>query len=663
MGRDDVARSQLEQATLRVRLAATALGATLLMLAPAVDHPAAAAVLLAYLAVSLALRVFGARLTSSAPDVLGSAFDIVFAAALSVVLPQSPAWAVYAFAIGGAALRQGTIGVAAATAGAVVAYDVVLIARGGSALAADLWPVQVLLAFGLLAAELVWVALRAQRGLVRSRAYSLAQRDCAGADDEQHLLDRIADHAVRSFGARGASIEMERDGSRRTLVSRGDPTSEDGAHGHELLLAPDTFLRVAFTPADVTAGVAALRDLAADVSPLLAAARHSEAQRRERDVGQRVLAAVGRVERETTVASVLAEVALAAEALAGPSGIVRLADGVLLAGDLDAVVAVGVGREVTAPRLVRGVLARSSGLPAETAAVVSVGRGLALVSLGTVRDLTEHDVVSLALLGEVAWSVAARIAQQDSLTATAVELRSRNEELAGQLRDRDDAVASAVHELRNPLAAVRAYGQLMSRHLGAVQRQVMQLDSLIEDLLHVPGGSPPRPLALETVDLSREAAEAAARVRVSLPDSDIRVVADPAAGPFNATIDAIRFAQVLDNVLGNAAKFSPRDQPIDVRIERRDGNVVVAVTDRGDGIAPEDLKRIFDRYTRAARHSGTVPGAGIGLAIAREIVAAHGGRIWAESAGPGRGSTFTIALPAGGPVGTDTPAPEGASTR
>jgi signal transduction histidine kinase len=73
---------------------------------------------------------------------------------------------------------------------------------------------------------------------------------------------------------------------------------------------------------------------------------------------------------------------------------------------------------------------------------------------------------------------------------------------------------------------------------------------------------------------------------------------------------------------------------------------LIAVSDSGDGIAAEDLERIFDRYARGAQHVGALPGAGIGLAISREIVSAHGGRIWAESAGRGQGSTFTIALPA-----------------
>lgn len=109
-------------------------------------------------------------------------------------------------------------------------------------------------------------------------------------------------------------------------------------------------------------------------------------------------------------------------------------------------------------------------------------------------------------------------------------------------------------------------------------------------------------------------------------------------------------------------KFSPSGTPIEVRLEGRSDEVVITVRDRGDGIAAEDLERIFERHARAARHAGRVAGDGLGLAIAREIVLAHGGRMWAESAGPGQGSSFTIALPAAGTAAPRLPAPEGAPT-
>jgi len=236
------------------------------------------------------------------------------------------------------------------------------------------------------------------------------------------------------------------------------------------------------------------------------------------------------------------------------------------------------------------------------------------------------------------------VRERDELGRTVAELRSLTDHLRDELRARDDAMASAVHELRNPLTSVQAYGQLMSRNLHSVQRQVAQLERLIADLLQLPGA---RPFTEEDVDLGHEARDAAQRLRL-LSDREVDVVVDD-EGPHVVRGDAGRLGQVLDNLLGNAAKFSPPDRPIQVSVRRSGDEVVIAVIDHGEGIRGEELSLIFERYYRARDGRG-VPGEGIGLAVSREIVLAHRGRIWAMSAGPGKGSTFFTALPAVAPV-------------
>lgn len=661
--RDHAVLTELEQATLRVRLVATALGATILMLLPGHDQVAAGSVLLGYAAVAVLLRAWGAGVRAAGP--IGIGLDVLFGTALSLLLPFSASWVLYPFAIGIAALRGGVRGLVATTAACIVAYDVVLAVRGSDALAADLWRIQVLLAFAVLAAELVWGAARMAHERRELRTYSLAQRDIAAAAGSEELLERIVDHAVRSFGAAAAWIEPEL-GSGVARHARGpapDP-ADVPAHAMDIELAPDIALHALFDGDGASArGSAALRDLAADARPLLAAARDRARERRERDAEQRVLAAIHRLAREDTAAGALAQVIATAQEIAGVSAIVRAADGVRLVGDLDAEVATTIARDGVPPRLaIPAPTANASGATT-SAAAVSVGPGLVLVSLGTRRPLERTDLAVLDHLGDAAASALERVAERDELVASASELRRRAEELERELRERDDAVASAVHELRNPLTSVQAYGQLMSRNLAAVQRQVGQLDALIGDLLRVPGGAPQRPLAFETTDVAREALEATSRLRISVPGTEVSVSADRRGGPCDARIDAVRFAQVLDNVLRNAAKYSPAGSPIDVRVSRREGDVLVTVADRGDGIAPGELERIFERYSRGSQHEGSPAGAGIGLAIARGIVSAHGGRIWAESDGLGKGSTFTIALPAADAVDRRTPQPEGSTTR
>jgi two-component system phosphate regulon sensor histidine kinase PhoR len=110
--------------------------------------------------------------------------------------------------------------------------------------------------------------------------------------------------------------------------------------------------------------------------------------------------------------------------------------------------------------------------------------------------------------------------------------------------------------------------------------------------------------------------------------------------------DRKQLAEAFDNLFSNAIKFSPKGGQITLRVQNENEAVHVEVTDTGIGIPPDKLPRVFDRFYQV---DGTVRrrfgGAGVGLAVARQIVEAHGGHIWAESEGLGRGSTFHLALP------------------
>jgi signal transduction histidine kinase len=301
-----------------------------------------------------------------------------------------------------------------------------------------------------------------------------------------------------------------------------------------------------------------------------------------------------------------------------------------VAGDLSVEDALALVRDTRPPALVRD------------GAVVFAGPGLALVATGTDRQLTDDDLHALAVLGEIAAAASERIAERDAFVDRAGALERQVGELGEQLRERDDAVASAVHELRTPLTSVHAYAQLTSRNLESVQQQVKQLDRLIADLLRAPGGSRVA-LDLQDVDLLHEAKQAGRRVALV---SGRRVnVSGVGPGPFTVRADRSRVEQVVANLLGNGVKFSPGDEELDVEVERGGHEVVLAVTDHGSGIPGDELVRIFDRHYRGVTQRDSVGGEGIGLAIARDIVVAHGGRIWATSAGPGTGSTFFVALP------------------
>ncbi len=211
------------------------------------------------------------------------------------------------------------------------------------------------------------------------------------------------------------------------------------------------------------------------------------------------------------------------------------------------------------------------------------------------------------------------------------------------LQAKEDLIATMGHELRTPLTSVLGYSRIMERHLGVVNDQVQRLNEIIEgfvDASRANGGVvPARRAILDPADLVHEAA---ARFRGAHEDRDLRVTVAPAPPIMG---DRAWLGQVLDNLLENAAKYSSSDRPVELFAAGRGNEALLSVRDRGSGIPAHELNRIFERSYRAT-DDRTVQGQGLGLSIVHDLVSAHGGRVWAESAGPGRGTTFHVSLPA-----------------
>jgi signal transduction histidine kinase len=297
-------------------------------------------------------------------------------------------------------------------------------------------------------------------------------------------------------------------------------------------------------------------------------------------------------------------------------------------------------RETRPPILFRGKGADGA---EHDVALASAGAGLALVLVSGAAPVTETHLRALDTIGRAAGGCLARIGERDALTSERRELRVVADRLQGELREREDTLASTMHELRTPLTSVTAYGQLIAKNLQSALQQLAQLERLIGDLRH-----DPQALTMSDVDMLIAAREAAQRQRL-LNDVAVAVTAD-GPGPFRVTGDAGRIGQVLDNLLGNAVKFSTKDAHVDIVVRRDNGNVILSVVDDGPGLASADLEHVFERYYRSGKTDPAAPGLGIGLAVSRDIVMAHGGRIWAESDGLGEGATFSLALPVASPA-------------
>jgi PAS domain S-box-containing protein len=223
-------------------------------------------------------------------------------------------------------------------------------------------------------------------------------------------------------------------------------------------------------------------------------------------------------------------------------------------------------------------------------------------------------------------------------------------------RAKDEFLAMLGHELRNPLAPIVTAlhliklrgGAALSNEHAVIERQVQHVIRLVDDLLDVSRMTQGKvELKLETVDLAAVVARAVEIASPLLERRRHRLIIDVPRGELRLSADAFRLAQVIANLLTNAAKYTDPEGRIELRAFRDGNEVVVEVKDNGMGIRPELLAKVFDLFVQGSRSADrTEGGLGIGLTLVRNLVAMHGGTVAAHSDGPGRGSTFTVRLPA-----------------
>jgi signal transduction histidine kinase/putative methionine-R-sulfoxide reductase with GAF domain len=335
------------------------------------------------------------------------------------------------------------------------------------------------------------------------------------------------------------------------------------------------------------------------------------------------------------------------------------------------------------------------------------GRAIGAVSLGYVGEARTFPPEEISLLQSFAAQAAiaiekARLYEETQQRATELEqrvqertceLEAANRQLQAASRHKSEFLATMSHELRTPLNSVMGFSQLLleqiggtlsekhARFLGHVYNSGKHLLDLINDILDlskVEAGKlelHPEPLAVaQTLEDILVIGRALTHKKAQRMEADI----EPDLPPLHA--DPVRFKQILFNLLSNAVKFTPDAGSITLRARRLPGDcrlpiadcrleepgdpnrksqienrqsgewLEIAVADTGVGIRPADLSRLFQGFTQlettqAQRHEGT----GLGLALTKRLVEAHSGCIWAESAGEGKGSTFTVLLPFAGP--------------
>ena len=272
-------------------------------------------------------------------------------------------------------------------------------------------------------------------------------------------------------------------------------------------------------------------------------------------------------------------------------------------------------------------------------------RGQLLGVMSLYRELRGYDSSDVFLAEEIG-----------RRAALAMDNARLHEQVVVGSQARDDMVGIVSHDLRNPVNAVKMLtGVMLDRnrteslppemieYASLIRQAAEQMDELIRDLLdvtQVEAGRLKVELQRENTEellsdalrtLAPVAAEKSLALRLRAAD-DLPAVA----------ADRERIGQALSNLVGNAIKFSPAGSEITVRVTPLEQEVLFAIADHGKGMTPEQLSRAFDRFWQSSRTDRQ--GAGLGLAITKGIVDAHGGRIWAESS-PGAGSTFYFTLP------------------
>jgi PAS domain S-box-containing protein len=226
-------------------------------------------------------------------------------------------------------------------------------------------------------------------------------------------------------------------------------------------------------------------------------------------------------------------------------------------------------------------------------------------------------------------------------------------------RRKDEFLSLLAHELRNPLAPIRSSLEAMNlrgfrddvqRHThDVISRQVASLVRMVDDLLDVARITHGKlSLQIESVEVARVIEEAIETARPYIEEMGHSLDVFAPTEPVVINADPVRLTQVIGNLLSNSAKYTPSGGRIELRATVSDDGVEIAVTDNGVGIAPDLQQSVFELFSQHHVRGGvgSASGLGIGLALVRDLMDMHGGSVRAHSDGVGRGSTFTIALPA-----------------
>lgn len=283
--------------------------------------------------------------------------------------------------------------------------------------------------------------------------------------------------------------------------------------------------------------------------------------------------------------------------------------------------------------------------------------GVLNIQTETHRDFTDDDRAQLSAIADLLAGIVEKGRLQREAEAQVAQLQALD-------HARSELIALVTHELRTPLAVVRAYTDLLAEEPALEGRasrdpdrratraawrsgtidQIERLDRLVDAILESVRVVPDQPADLQAIDLGALIGDMLAGVAPLLHRHRAHL---GAARPLSVLADPARLRQVLEHLLENAVKYAPPETRIEIDWALVEGVARIGVSDEGPGIPPEWRERIFEPYSR--RETNTARGSGIGLYAARRLAESMGGRLWCEPAASG-GARFVLALPAAAAV-------------
>ena len=302
-------------------------------------------------------------------------------------------------------------------------------------------------------------------------------------------------------------------------------------------------------------------------------------------------------------------------------------------------------------------LGRMLALGVALSVLFALGAGwwLARRSLRPVAVLTEAAGRMAADGGRLGGRLPSEFEARDELTDLAETFNGLLARLEASVERERRFTSNAAHELMTPLATLRSEAEVALRRerepaayretLGRVVEDVAEMTGTVQGLLHLARAESLARTPAARLDLSALVRQRAERARAEAEGKGLALALDVEPG-VRLAAEAAPLAEVVDNLVGNAVKYTPPGGRVTVRLSHRDGTARLAVEDTGPGFDAATCERLFDRFFRAdTPEVQAQSGSGLGLAIVKAIVEGYGGAVGCESPGPGRGATFWAVLP------------------